>query len=243
VTSPETGPGIPNYAAILWDNDGVLVDTERWYFQATRDVFAEAGIELTTGTYFEYFLTNANGTSRFAAAHGMGEPGIGALVERRNTRYLHMLDHEHITIDGVRETLAALRPHFAMGIVTSSRRAHFDAIHRRTDLLRFFDFVVSHEDYALSKPAPDPYRAAIERAGLPASKCLAIEDAPRGLIAARAAGLDCWVIPTELTARAPFPGATRVLNRVTDAASLLLDGKTRPGGEGLSPWSRTQPPG
>ncbi|MFN8508000.1 MAG: HAD family phosphatase [Dehalococcoidia bacterium] len=225
MTAPATGSDIPNYAAILWDNDGVLVDTERWYFQATRDVFAEAGIDLTTGIYFDYFLANSNGTSRFARAHGLGEADIDALVELRNARYLRLLEREHIVIEGVRETLAALRPHFAMGIVTSSRRSHLEAIHARAGLLPFFDFAITHEDYPLSKPAPDPYLAAVARTGLPASKCLAIEDAPRGLTAARAAGLDCWVIPTELTRGVPFAGATRLLTRVADVASLLLHGK------------------
>lgn len=214
---------VPNYGVILWDNDGVLVDTERWYFQSTREVFAGAGIDLTVELYFEYFLSRSRGTSTFASAHGLPEADIAAISASRNERYLQMLEQECITIDGVRETLAILRPHFVMGIVTSSRRQHFEAIHRRTGLLEFFDFAITHEDYARSKPAPDPYLAAVAHCGVPAGRCLAIEDAPRGLIAARAAALDCWVIPTELTRRATFSGATRVLKRITDVSALLLD--------------------
>lgn len=118
---------------------------------------------------------------------------------------------------------AILRPHFVMGIVTSSRREHFDTMHRRTGLLEFFDFAITHEDYARSKPAPDPYLAGVAHSGFPAGRCLAIEDAPRGLIAARAAALDCWVIPTEFTRRATFSGARRVLERISDVSALLLD--------------------
>jgi HAD superfamily hydrolase (TIGR01509 family) len=208
---------------ILWDNDGVLVDTERWYFQATREVFAVAGIDLTAELYFEYFLARSQGTSTFAAAQGLSGACIAAMSASRNERYLQMLEQECITIDGVRETLALLRPHFVMGIVTSSRREHFETIHRRTGLLELFDFAITHEDYARSKPAPDPYLAGVARSGLPAGRCLAIEDAPRGLIAAQTALLDCWVIPTELTRRATFSGATRVLDHITDVSALLLD--------------------
>src|SRR5271170_8059035 len=103
---------VPNYAVILWDNDGVLVDTERWYFQATREVFAGAGIDLTVELYFEYFLSRSRGTSTFASAHGLSEADITAMQGARNERYLQMLDEECITMDGVRETLAILRPHF-----------------------------------------------------------------------------------------------------------------------------------
>jgi HAD superfamily hydrolase (TIGR01509 family) len=212
----------PHYAAILWDNDGVLVDTERLYFQATRDVFAGAGIDLTVELYFEYFLSRSRGTSTFASTQGLSEADIAAMSASRNERYLQMLEQECITIDGVRETLAKLRPHFVMGIVTSSRRQHFETIHRRTGLLEFFDFVITREDYLQSKPAPDPYLAAVAHCGLPAGECLAIEDAPRGLIAAQAALLDCWVIPTEFTRRATFSGATRVLDHITDVSALLL---------------------
>ncbi len=220
--SPHTYPTYPPYAVLLWDNDGVLVDTERWYFQATREVFAEAEIDFTVEHYFEYFLSRSGGTSAFSSMHGLSQADIATMQASRNARYLQLLEQECITIYGVRETLALLRPHFVMGIVTSSRREHFEAIHRRTGLLEFFDFVITHEDYAHSKPAPDPYLAAIARSGFPAGKCLAIEDAPRGLMAAQAAALDCFVIPTELTRRAPFSGATRVLAHITDVPALLL---------------------
>lgn len=220
--SRETYSDVPDYAVILWDNDGVLVDTERWYFQATREVFAGAGIELTAELYFEYFLSRSGGTSTLASTHGLSEADIAAMQGSRNERYLQMLEQEHITMNGVRETLALLRPHFVMGIVTSSRRQHFEAIHRRTGLLEFFDFAVTREDYTRSKPAPDPYLAAVARSRMPAGKCLAIEDAPRGLIAARAAPLDCWVIPTDLTRQAAFPGAARILDHITGLSALLL---------------------
>ena len=214
---------LPDYGAILWDNDGVLVDTERWYFQATREVFAGVGIDLTIELYFEYSLSRSGGAWHLASARGLSDANIAAMRDARNERYLRMLEQESITIAGVRETLAVLRPHFVMGIVTSSRRAHFEAIHRRTGLLEFFDFALTIEDYVRSKPAPDPYLAAITRSGLPAARCLAIEDAPRGLTAARAAALDCWVIPTEFTRRATFSGATKILDRITDVSALLLD--------------------
>lgn len=61
------------YGAILWDNDGVLVDTERWYFQATREVPAEVGIDPTLPLYFEHFLLSSGGVC---------QPGVRAWPER-----------------------------------------------------------------------------------------------------------------------------------------------------------------
>lgn len=212
-----------SYKALLWDNDGVLVDTERWYFHATREVLAEVGIDLTEALYFEHFLASANGVSHIAAARGFGEAEIATLRRKRDKLYERHLARQPLAMPGARETLQALRPHFTMAIVTSSRRAHFETIHRRTGFLEFFDFALTGDDYERSKPAPDPYLQAIARSGFPAAGCLAIEDAPRGLIAARAAGLDCWVIPTALSRYADFSGATRILSGTTEVASFLLN--------------------
>jgi HAD superfamily hydrolase (TIGR01509 family) len=216
-----------SYKALLWDNDGVLVDTERWYFQATREVLAEAGIDLTEVLYFEHFLATSNGISLLAAARGFGGIEITRLRQKRDERYEHHLKHQPLAIPGVRETLQALRPHFAMGIVTSSRRSHFETVHKSTGFLEFFDFVLTDSDYERCKPAPDPYLQAIARSGFPAANCLAIEDAPRGLISARAASLDCWIVPTSLSRYADFSSATRILSGVTEVASLLLSTRVK----------------
>jgi HAD superfamily hydrolase (TIGR01509 family) len=217
-----TSASDPAYRALLWDNDGVLVDTERWYFQATREVLAEVGIELTEALYFEHFLATSNGISHLAAARGFSETQIAQLRQKRDQSYEQHLAHQSLAIPGVRETLQVLRPHFAMGIVTSSRRSHFEMIHRRTGFLEFFDFAITADECENCKPAPDAYLQAIARSGFPAASCLAIEDAPRGLIAARAAGLDCWIVPTSLSRYADFSSASRILGGVTEVASLLL---------------------
>jgi HAD superfamily hydrolase (TIGR01509 family) len=217
-TSSRTGK---NYRAILWDNDGVLVDTERWYFKATREVLADTGIDVTDSVYLQHFLIKSGGLTELGALHGLSTARIAELRCQRDARYEHYLENESLVIAGVEEVLVALRPHFKMGIVTSSRRHHFEAMHRRTGLLRYFDFALTQGDYACSKPAPDPYLRGIERSGVPAIECLAIEDAPRGLAAARAAAIDCWVIPTHLSRAADFSTATRVLDNVSSVLALL----------------------
>ena len=73
-----------------------------------------------------------------------------------------------------------------MGIVTSSRRLHFETIHEKSGLLPYMDFVLTREDYVESKPHPEPYLAAAALLGVDPTRCLVLEDAPSGGAAARA---------------------------------------------------------
>jgi HAD superfamily hydrolase (TIGR01509 family) len=214
-------PAPHRYDAIFWDNDGVLVDTEKLYFQTTREALAGVGIELTEALYFLLFLVGSGGTWELVRQRGVSASDMEVLRVARNERYRQELERNPLVIDGVRETLMALQPHYRMGIVTSSRRDHFETIHRRTGLLPFFEFVIAQGDYANSKPEPDPYLAAIARCGVAPERCLAIEDTPRGLQAARRAGIDCVVIPTPLTRHADFSAATHVLGSVSQLPALL----------------------
>lgn len=175
--------------AILWDNDGVLVDTEKWFFEANRLELAALGVTATSAQFEEISLRQ--GVSLLSLS-GLDGDDLRALYTRRDARYSELLRTEHIEIPGMRELLARMKAHcFTMGIVTASRGEHFSLIHGLSGMLEHIDFVVVREDYVNAKPHPDGYLAGIERAGLTAADCLAVEDSPRGVAAARAAGMDC----------------------------------------------------
>ena len=172
--------------AILWDNDGVLVDTEKVFFEANRRALATLGVEATWADFEE--LSLRRGTSLLSLS-GLYGDDLRALYARRDALYSELLRTEEIAIAGMGELLGRLAPRFRMGIVTSSHREHFEIIHARSGLLRHFAFHVVREDYRLTKPHPDSYLAGIHRTGLPPDRCLAVEDSPRGVAAAQAAGL------------------------------------------------------
>ena len=77
--------------AIFWDNDGVLVDTERLYFQATQDIMSAAGAPLTEDDYLEYFLRQGTGAWHLLSERGVGEDDIVRLRQQRNDRYSELL--------------------------------------------------------------------------------------------------------------------------------------------------------
>jgi len=207
--------------AILWDNDGVLVETEHLYFQATREALAQMGVNFSEDEYIEYLLKDSRGAWHLAEEAGV-EPGrIKAMKQWRNQRYGDLIAEAPRVIDGVPETIAALAPQYAMGIVTSSRREHFDIAHAASGLREHFEFVIASGDYPRSKPAPDPYLLGLERIGAEPDACIVVEDSERGLQAAMAAGLRCVVIPSGLTRGGDFTGAAAVLDGIRELPAFL----------------------
>lgn len=211
----------PALKAILWDNDGVLVDTEHLYFRATRETLAARGIEITEAQYLELFLRQSRGILHFAHEYGWSDAELDTVRRERSALYSALL-HEHSrVIDGVEEVLAALHGRYIMGIVTSSQREHFDIIHRQSGLLGYFDFVLASGDYSQPKPHPEPYLRAVERAGVTNDECIVVEDSERGLASATAAGLRCIIVPSRLTAGRPFAGALHVARDIRELPELI----------------------
>jgi HAD superfamily hydrolase (TIGR01509 family) len=207
--------------AVFWDNDGVLVDTEHLYFEATKRVLVSAGVPLTRDQYIDLFLRQGRGAWHLAEDAGVAPCEVERLRDERDALYARLLSEGSHAIDGVEEVLAELHGRVVMGIVTSSKRNHFDLIHRTSGLLRYVDFVLASGDYSRAKPHPDPYLKAIATAGVDADACVAIEDSERGLEAALGAGLRCIVVPTDLTRGCAFAGAAAVVATVADVPQEL----------------------
>lgn len=209
------------FKAILWDNDGVLVDTERVYFEATRYVLASVGVALSESDYQTYFLKSSSGAWHLAAERGATPSEVDRLRERRNDRYIELLRGLHVEIEGARDVLKTLAADFRMAVVTSSRRRPFQAVHATTGFMDYFEFALVREDYNKSKPDPEPYLTAAHRMGVDPASCLVVEDSERGLISARSAGMTCWAIPNGLSQGSDFSGAHRILDRIGEIPELL----------------------
>jgi len=205
---------------LLWDHDGVLVDTEGWYFEATREALGRLGVELRQDTYLDQ-MAQGRSCWDLARSRGVPEERIAQHRAHRDSAYQDFLLTKPIEIEGVRQVLAELRVAHRMAIVTSARRVDFDLIHESSGLLESFDFALTIEDYARPKPHPDAYLAALDRFGAPQQEALALEDSARGLEAARRAGLDCLVIRSPFTASQDFGAAWRVVESIREVPALL----------------------
>lgn len=210
--SREAGSGL----TVLWDNDGVLVDTEGLFFRATQIVLRSVGVALSPEQFIDCALNRGRSTFQFAAERGVSPDGIDALRADRDRLYAEWLRTTECVVEGVDEVLRRLHGRVGMGVVTSSRREHFEILHDRTGFLPFFGFVITREDYAQTKPHLDPYLTALRRHHLRPEDCVVIEDSERGLSAALAAGLRCIMVPGEWTRQGNFAGALKVLGGIAE---------------------------
>ncbi|KNX37106.1 HAD family hydrolase [Luteipulveratus halotolerans] len=202
---------------VLFDHDGVLVDTEPWYYRAGADALAEIGIALDLSQYLED-MGHGLGTWARAREAGVDEETVARLRAVRDDRYQHYLRTETIEIDSVAEVLDELSTDVRMAVVTTSE---FELIHQNRNLLDHMDFVLVREDYRRAKPHPEPYLTALSRFGGDPDQTLVVEDSARGLRSAVAAGIDCAVVHNDFTAGQDFSAATHQIGSLRDLIDIV----------------------
>ena len=212
---------ITNKKAIFWDNDGILVDTEKHYFEANRRILKNAGFNLTQSLYTELYLNQSKGAWHLLDPEKYPAESIQNFKKVRDHLYHELLMTKDILMDGIEDILAALSLRYKMAVVTSSKPVHFNAIHARTNLLKYFHFVITPEDYTKFKPDPEPYLMALHKMGVSPAESIVIEDSRRGLLAAKAAGLECIIIRNELSRTSDFTEADYVLNHIRGLTRIL----------------------
>lgn len=208
---------------VLFDHDGVLVDTEGWYYKAGERALADIGFTLDKDEYLRG-MGQGSGTWAQARAAGIDERTIGGLREARDEYYQEYLRTEVIEIEGVVDALAELSKHVRMAIVTMAKRVDFDLIHEKRGIRRFMDFVLVRDDYKLAKPHPEPYLTGLKRFGAAKEETLVVEDSARGLNSAVAAGIDCAIVHNEFTKAQDFSGARHRIDALIELKDIVLDG-------------------
>jgi HAD superfamily hydrolase (TIGR01509 family) len=208
---------------LVFDFDGLLVDTESVAVRAWEETLAPRGVPMP----HDVWRAAIGGQSCDAAMLGhlgdlLGHADASALREQWWTRHLALVNVAPLR-PGVAGYLAdAVRLGLGLAIASSATGDWVAAHLHRLGTREAFTVVATGDDHA-AKPAPDTYLAALAGLGVPASEAVAFEDSPRGLAAAKAAGLRCVAVPNPVTAAFSFPGADLVLGSFDelDLAGLL----------------------
>ncbi|MDG4827002.1 HAD-IA family hydrolase [Asanoa sp. WMMD1127] len=206
---------------VLFDHDGVLVDTEFWYHKAGERALADVGFTLDLDQYVQD-MNQGSGTWAQARAAGVDEQTISRQRGVRDAYYQEYLRTEAIEIEGVVDALEELSRHVRMAIVTTAKRRDFEVIHEARRIRQFMDFVLVREDYERAKPHPEPYLTGLKRFGATKGETLVVEDSARGLSSAVAAGIDCVVVHNDFTRTHDFSRATWRIETLSELTDIVL---------------------
>jgi len=209
--------------AIVFDFDGLILETEEPIYRSWVEVYQAHGEELP---FDQWVQIVGSTTSRFNPQHHLesllGRPLSREVLERRVGRRTSMILAQTVLPGVVDHIEAARELGLKLGVASSSTGDWVKAHLERLGILHCFDCVRCRDDVVNAKPEPDLYLAALECLDVQASEAPAIEDSPNGITAARRAGLRCVVVPNAVTARLDLSGADLVTGSLADLSLAEL---------------------
>ncbi|MBV6699673.1 HAD family phosphatase [Kitasatospora aureofaciens] len=221
---PETAlPDTALPAAVLFDMDGTLVDTEHLWWQAAAELADELHHALTDRDAPEVLGRAVEHTAAHLHRVSGTELTEAEVADRLGESFADKVAAETVPRPGALALLASLRDaRVPTALVSASPRRVVDLV-LATIGRDWFTVTLAAEDTERTKPAPDPYLAAAERLGLDPAACVAVEDTPTGVASATAAGCAVLAVPSTAT---PMPDGTRItLLDSLERADLALLGK------------------
>jgi HAD superfamily hydrolase (TIGR01509 family) len=198
--------------AILWDLDGVIVDSGTYHLRAYQWLLGQRGVELSEEYYYSRLFGRRNWDILQDVLGPLTEEEVHALAEQKEAKFRELARGNITALPGAVSLLK--RAHEAgvlQSIVSSTPRANIELIVVTLGIRNCLDAIVGEEDSERGKPDPQPFTTAAERLGVPYGRCVVIEDAPEGLEAGKAAGMRVIGVAT-----------TRPPERLTQA-DLVID--------------------
>lgn len=188
-------------AAVIFDFDGVIIETETPDFETWRDEYMSHGVELDRSLWASYVggrpgIFDPYGHLEDLAGHPIDRDVVGA---RRRGRYLSRVESSPV-LPGVVDYMKGARAlGLKVGVASSSSREWVEGHLTRRDLMRYIGAVRCRDDVAFVKPDPELFLSAASALGIASDQCVVIEDSANGVTAAKRAGMYCVVVPNSMT--------------------------------------------
>lgn len=187
-------------SAVIFDMDGVLLDSEPLHYEAVRVILAEQGVDFPLEDYFRYLGTTLTSTWDDLCERYPITMRFEDFEARYNADVLAQYQAGAPLIRGARELVAELRvAAIPIAVASSSHRMWVEAALSGAGLREHFEHTTAGDEVSNGKPSPEIYLKAAEQLGLDPADCIAVEDAPAGVESAVAAGMKVVLVRSDLT--------------------------------------------
>lgn len=179
-------------STVIFDMDGVIIDSEPIYFQVEQELFKELGLELTQEEHAKY-VGRSDLWETVKKTYDL-DFNVDEIHEKEKRRYMDIIKYsfDDGPIDGVAELIREIDKNgVTLVLASSSEMNNIELVLTKFGLLEYFDLRVSGADLDTSKPHPEIFLVAADLANDKAENCLVIEDSANGVKAAKAAGMKC----------------------------------------------------
>ena len=206
---------------IIFDMDGLMIDSEKVYWAVGRQIAREFGKEVSDQTLGKMMgRSPLESVTIYARDLGLTQTPQ-ELLEMREARVRQVLEQGVDPMPGLLEVLAELRPRYRLAIATSAPMYLVQIVVRVLDIQRFFDAVQTSDDVVRGKPEPEIYLKAIARLGLQPSDCVVLEDSSNGALAGKRAGAYVIAVPSQYTRDQDFSFVDEQATDLKDAARRI----------------------
>jgi len=213
--------------ALIFDFDGIIIDSESPELSAWQEVFAAHGRELDLEVWADLVGRPRNHFDLFSYFQEHIDPAadIAALRKDRRARVISLTEQQPV-LPGIHDYLRGARDlGLKLGMASSSSSNHVRGHLQRLELLQYFHTTKCFEDTEAHKPEPAPYLAVLDELGVSPHEAVAFEDSPNGVTAARRAGIFCVAVPNPVTCRLPLEHADHRLASLAEESLEQILGR------------------
>ena len=208
--------------AVLFDLDGLLADTESLHCRAWQATLGEHDVAVSVEFYFDWWVRQGRGVSEFLRSKDLTlDPGF--LRAKKAAHYAQLVATCCTPMPGALDLLDRLAGHKQLAVASS---AWVDAVHAvlaKLGIADRFATIVTGSDVQRVKPAPDVFLLAAQRLKIAPGQCVVLEDAEKGVVAAKAAGMKCIAVPSCHTADHDFSQASLVVASMDKITEDMID--------------------
>lgn len=180
-----------NNKAIIFDMDGVLIDSEKFWKQAEYEIFTSLGVKVDNEfSELTKSMTTSDVTKFWYSKFPWENIGLDIVEQMVVSRVIDLIETENCHIDGVKPFIEKLKSeNYKIGLATNSPSRVIPIVLRKLDILHLFDSVISAEFVEKGKPDPAIYQKAAEKLKTEPNNCIVVEDSYTGMLAAKNAGM------------------------------------------------------